>query len=75
MTLLFWFGKEKLDALFDSNIRTRSETTEKRQASSDRIVRMCHVIGRGNVGGLGGRRSPLTINFLKGRHLAPCLRG
>jgi hypothetical protein len=44
MTLLFWFGKEKLNALFDSNIRTRSETTEKRQASSDRIVRMCHVI-------------------------------
>ncbi len=44
MTLLFWFGKEKLDALFDSNIRTRSETTEKREALSDRTVRMFHVI-------------------------------
>jgi hypothetical protein len=44
MTLLFWFGKEKLDALFDSNILTRSETTEKREALSDRVARMCHVI-------------------------------
>jgi hypothetical protein len=44
MTLLFWFAKEKLDALFDSNILTRSETTEKREALSDRTARMCHVI-------------------------------
>ena len=44
MTLLFWFAKEKLDALFDSIIRTRSETTEKREALSDRTVRMCHAI-------------------------------
>ena len=44
MTLLFWFGKEKLDALFDSNILTRSETIEKREDLSDRIARMCHVI-------------------------------